>query len=754
MRKKLTDVLFSFPFQLLLLHLRSHLLLIGTWALLALMVVGRFGGQFGLRYLFLSPEYLGEVDYMSFFYVGLGFGALVMSWNLTTYLLDAYRFSFLASLARPFTKFSLNNLLVPVAFAAVYLVSLFRFGVYHELRPVGEVLWDGAGFLTGFFTLVLTVALYFYFTNKDIFSLLKKAQLNRPPKDLEGHPVVENIRRNRYQWRVDTYLTEGFRPRLVRSVAHYDPALLQRVFQQNHLNALGLQLFTILLLLVLGALIDRPAFRIPTAASIFLLASTVMALAGAISYWFGPWRMTGLILIVVLVNFMTRFDLFHHKNKAYGLDYTVPPAAYHLDSLQAACLKENIEADKAATIQILENWKRKAAGLHGEPPKMVFFCVSGGGLKAATWAMQVLQHADSLTQGQFMENTVLMSGASGGMMGTAYFRELDLLRQRGEMVDLYSPQHVSDISKDLLNPISFTIVTNDIFLPWASFEAGGHRYKKDRGYVFEKTLNENTHFFLDKTLGDYSQPERAALIPMMFFTPSIVNDGRRMVISPQPVRYMMVEPAGVEVPGSVQVDAVDFGHVFAPQQADSLRFTTALRMNATYPYVLPNVYMPSDPPIEVLDAGFRDNFGLKSATRFIHVFQDWIKENTSGVVIVSVRAFDRQHEIESSKNLGVFETMLNPLEIAFKVMRLQDYEHDNSLGFIYDMLGKERFEIVRFTYQPTDALKDSPISFYLTKRERQDLRRAIHSPENQRSLLRLKELLGTFPAKTTPLSKF
>ncbi|MBI5916816.1 MAG: patatin-like phospholipase family protein, partial [Bacteroidetes bacterium] len=587
-------------------------------------------------------------------------------------------------------------------------------------------------------TLVFAVALYFNFTNKDIFSLLKKADKNGGNT---AHPVVEDIHLNRNQWRVDTYLTGRFRPRLVRSVAHYDSALLLKVFQQNHLNALSVQLFTLVLLVLLGALIDRPAFRIPTAASVFLLSSTIIAVTGAVSYWFGAWRILGLMLVLLFINFMTRFEFFHHKNKAYGLNYSVPPTTYSLDSLQAAFNEPAVEADKATTLQILEKWKRKAAGPNGEKPKMVFFCVSGGGLKAANWAMEVLQQADSLTDGRFLEHTVLMSGASGGMMGTAYFRELSLLQQQGEPIDLYDKRHVEDISKDLLNPISFTIVTNDVFLPWATFEQSGQRYKKDRGYIFEKTLNENTHHHLDKTIGDYAQPEREALIPMVFITPSIINDGRRMVISSQPVRYMMAEPAGVKMPGALQVDASDFGYLFAPQGAENLSFTTALRMNATYPYVLPNVYLPSDPPIEVLDAGFRDNFGLKSATRFIHVFKDWIKENTGGVVVVVVRSFDRPHEIGSSKNRGIFETVLDPLGIAFKVMSLQDFEHDNNLGFIYDLLGHGNLEIVRLTYQPSDELKDSPISFYLTKREREDLRRAIGSEESMKSLMRLRELL-------------
>ncbi len=709
-------------------------------------VTGNIGGKFGLRYLFLSPEYMGKVGFWSFFYVGVGFGALVMSWNLTTYLLGAYRFSFLASLRRPFTKFALNNMVIPLSFIVMFFYFQVKFGINYELKEIGEVAFNSLGFLIGFAALVLTISLYFNFTNKDIFTFLKM----RDRKVIEGKiapnqddlPILEDIKLNRNQWRVDTYLTETFRPRLVRSVAHYHPHLLLRVFKQNHLNALVVQLFTFVVLIMLGAFMDRPALRIPTGASIFLLASIMMAVAGAISYWFSKWRVTGIIVLAFLINLLTSYDFFHHKNKAYGLDYTVQPAVYQPGWLKMLCSKDVVDADKQATIAILEKWKSKVGGPNGEKPKMLFACVSGGGLKSAAWSTLVLQTADSITGGRFMDHTVLISGASGGMIGSSYYRELVLQKKQGAEIDLYGKDHIYTISQDLLNPISFAIVTNDLFLPWATFEVGGHKYKKDRGYIFERALNENTNGLLSKPIGAYTQPEQDAIIPMVFITPSIVNDGRRLVISSQPVAYMMLEPAGLEVPFSIQVDAVDFGRIFKGQHAMNLRFTTALRMNATYPYVLPNVNLPSDPSIEVLDAGFRDNFGLKSATRFVTVFKDWIKENTDGVVFVIVRAFDRNRTVAGNENQGVFETMFNPLEIAFQLISLQDYEHDNELGFLYDMLGKEHFDIIRFTYRPSEFLKDSPISFYLTERERLDILGGINSDESKQNLGKLVDVLG------------
>ena len=759
LKRKSIDVLFSFPFQLVLLHFRNHLFLLGTWVLLALSVNGAIGGKFGIRYLFLAPEYLGKVGPLSFFLVGIGFGALVMSWNLTTYLLNAYRFSFLACLARPFTKFTLNNSVIPLAFLVFYCVKVVQFCSFYEYKPAGEVTLNILGLVAGVVTIVGLIAGYFHLTNKDIFSYNNDEQGRAMSKGIapgrSDTPILEDIKLNRNQWRVETYLTETLRPRLVRSVAHYDEKLLLKVFRQNHMNALAVQLLTLIVLVLLGALMESPAARIPTGASIFLLTSVVVAIVGALAYWFGRWSATAAIVLLLLINYLTRFDLFHHSNKAYGLDYTTKPAVYHPDTLESVLFDPlSMKADKAQTIEILENWKRKLlpAGIDTlaaqkdigpEKPKLVLFCVSGGGLKSAIWTMRVLQTADSLTGGQFSEHTVLISGASGGMLGATYYRELVHQEKQGVQVPRYGQEPIYDISKDLLNPVSFTIVTNDLFLPWATFEHNGFKYKKDRGYIFEKALNENTGGVLDKPISYYAEPERRADIPMVFITPSIVNDGRRLLISSQPVRYMMAEPAAFSLPGVLEVDAVDFGWLLRQQGARNLRFTTALRMNATYPYILPNVTLPTQPPVEVLDAGFRDNFGLKSATRFVHVFRDWIQENTSGVVIVIVRAFGRSRNFGSDEKKGVLDGIFNPLEIAFKVMSLQDYEHDNNLGFLYDLVGIENLEIVRFTYHPSEQLKDSPISFYITERERQDILHAIHQPSAQASFHRLQDLLKT-----------
>lgn len=755
MWKKLPRVLFSFPLQLLALHLRSNLILLSIWILLTMLVTGDLGRKYGIVYLFLSPEYLGEVNFWSFFFVGFAFGGMVMSWNLTVYLVSAYHFPFLATLSRPFVKFCINNFIIPVGFAAYFLYAHVRFEVYDGTSTWNAVFLHALGFLFGIATLLIGLFVYFYFTNKDILSFLKIKDGQFPPPahldaDLGMGVNMETVRRQEGKWRVETYLSESFRPRLVRSVAHYETSLLEKVFRQNHSNALFLQIMSLLALVLLGYLIDWPYFRIPTSASIFLAFSILIALIGAISYWFHGWRFAVVALLFLIVNFITRHEGLNHRNKAYGLDYSAEKATYDFQSLQGLTSRANVEADREEEIRMLNRWAQKVAMPDGQKPKLVVLCPSGGGLKSAVWTMLALQKADSITKGALFNHAALITGASGGMIGAAYYRELYLRQFLGDSLDCGDPHYLNDVAKDLLNAVSFTVVTNDLFIPWARFEAGGYTYVKDRGYSFERQLIENTGGVLDKTLREYWLPEQKALIPKLFITPAIINDGRRMVISPQKVSYMMAPPVSVRKGEFMEIDAVDFGRLFEQQNAYNLLFSSALRMNATFPYILPNVYLPTHPSIEVMDAGFRDDFGIKSATRYLHVFRDWILEHTSGVILVEMWAFDRVREISPSNNQGVVESVFSPLGIAGQFIDLQYYEHDNSIGMLYDLLGEDMLETLRFTYHPSAENAEATISFHLTKREKSDIIRAMELPENQKNLRRLAELLQAADPKSSP----
>jgi hypothetical protein len=742
----LKNSFYAFPIQLVLLQLRSHLLLVGIWVVPTLIISGALGRKLGLWLLFLDPEYLGRVGFWSFFFIGLTLGGFVMTWNLTSYLLSAHFFPFLASLSRPFTKFCFNNLIIPLSFFGYYVASIIHFEHALESLPPGVIAINLLGLMTGLFVLFLLNGGYFYFTNSDIFSFVQKglipAELVKQVPPGRHDVDVDYIKQDENRIPVRTYLTETFVPRRVRSVEHYDSSMLMRIFRQNHLNALLVQLLSMLALMGLGLLVEMPWSRIPAGASIFIMASIATALLGAIIYWFSSWWVTALLVALFLLDFITGFDWLRAKNKAYGMNYDTPPAAYSYPDLVALASPEQVEKDKKATIAILENWRKRVQAPGQARPKMVLLCVSGGGLRSATWTMHAIQQADSILDGKLLNHTVLVTGASGGMIGMAYLRELYLLQLQDTALNYRSSAYTDHVAKDLLNAVAFTIVSNDLFVPRSRFYLDGKRYRKDRGYIFEQQLNENTGRLLDKKVADYRDPERRALVPMMYLTPTVVNDGRRMVISPHGVSFMMNSPIGIRQPDAVEIDAVDFGRLFAQQDADDLRFLTALRMNASFPYVLPTVHLPTRPGIELMDAGFRDNYGLLSAARFIQVFQEWIREHTSGVVLVQVNTSEKIEIIPPSDQKGVITSLFNPLDIAGQLLSLQEFEQDAGIGFVFDLLGEEHFQVVRFLYRPAKSAKvAAAISFHLSQGEKRSVLQAWDLPHNQASVEALRKAL-------------
>src|SRR5690606_994574 len=178
-----------------------------------------------------------------------------------------------------------------------------------------------------------------------------------------------------------------------------------------------------------------------------------------------------------------------------------------------------------------------------------------------------------------MKHVGLITGSSGGMMGSAYFRELYIQQQQGIIDDLYNPIWSEKISQDILNHVSTTIALNDLFLRLQTFKYGQYEYPKDRGYAFERQLNENTDYVLDKRVSDYAEYEKSGLAPMMILSPSIINDGKQLLISPLPLSFMSnnyPEPKSSNIPS---FEYIEFNRLFKEQNAQNLKFTSAIRMN-------------------------------------------------------------------------------------------------------------------------------------------------------------------------------
>jgi hypothetical protein len=344
-------------------------------------------------------------------------------------------------------------------------------------------------------------------------------------------------------------------------------------------------------------------------------------------------------------------------------------------------------------------------------------------------------------QGQLMKKTLLINGASGGMLGAVYFRELYHEKIKGNPINLQDKQYVNNISKDLLSPLFSSFLTRDMLGPAQKFTTNGFEYVKDRGYAFEEKLRENTGGIMQKKISDYEQAEAAATIPSVFFNSVITRDGRKMIIASRPVRFLMRPVSDTTNILSFDPDAIDFNSFLHHQKSADINLLSALRMNATFPYVLPNVWLPTRPVIDVMDAGLRDNYGQESALRFISVFKDWLQENTAKVVLIQIRdrsLSDWDKPLESNSLIGFLTKPFLILQNNW--FKIQDYYQHDQLDYMHKAYGSNFY---RFSFQYIPSKKEAPasLSFHLTAAEKRDIAKAVNNPLNQQEFERLKKLI-------------
>ena len=739
---------YSFYFRLILLDFKKNQLLLIFWLVFFGIITNSVAPRYGVAYLFWGPEYFDKISFYSYFITGFACGGFIMAYNIASYIKNGFRFPFLATLRNPFMKYCINNFFIPVTFTTLYCFQIFFF-----LRSEGNfatihILWLIAAFIFGNLFFMFVAFTYFFGTNKDITKMygieIATQSTNKPIKEKE-HSGERNpylIKESR-DWYVETYLSSPFRRRLVRSVRHYKKEMLKAVLKQNHKAAFVFQILSIVSLISLGLFSKASIFEIPASASLFLLFTMFIMLFSSFYTWFRGWSTILFILFLVAFNYLHKVDFLSTENRAYGLNYNTVKASYSYDNFKDKDKEyDKLTKDINATLEILNKWKLKNTDpLHPEKkPKLVFINVSGGGLRSSLWTLFTLQVTDSILQGKLLSQTQLITGSSGGMVGAAYLRELQLLKQQNKIPSYYNKSYCTNMSKDILNPIAFTVATSEWLFPLKSFKIDDQKYSYDRGYAFEQKLEENLDGVFNKRLVAYKKPEAESQIPMMVFSPSIVNDGRKMLISSQGVSYLTQNAKTDKTHFNKLFDAIEYSRFFEEQSAEQTLFTSVLRMSATFPYISPVVSLPSEPRIEIMDAGLRDNYGLETSFRFIKTFNDWIAENTSGIVIIQLRDKHKNIPIDENPSQTLAQALTRPMGSFYgHLFEVQDYNQNLQIQMA-DLWCKSQIDIIDL--QLRNELNDRiSLSWHLTNKEKKKVLASISLPENQEAIKRIVKLL-------------
>ena len=729
MKAWLRGFIHSFPVQLLFLHFRKYQVLLIFWFVLFSTINGSFMDTFGADSLYLAPEYLGSVNALGAGIVGISIGMFIMSWNIASFILFSRHFRFLAATSNPFLRYCINNFVLPAAFLVFYFIKAFLFIRYKELIPTADYLMLSGGFLCGLILILFISFIYFFRADRSIYRRMMPIIKN--PREYITHLKPGELPPSESRIiKVEWYLETPTRLKKTRDVSHYTRDFIENIFKRHHFAAVISVFAAFLFLIGIGFLQDVDFFQIPAAASITIFFAILIGVAGAFTYFLQSWSVPYLIGLIVVLNLFYKWDWIDPRNKAFGLKYTnkIERPQYSRETLLAMAKPQNVTQDSLNMIHVLENWKRKQGE---EKPLLVVLNTSGGGHRSATFTMSILQALDSVTNGELMKRTFLITGASGGMMGASYFRELYLRKQRGEAINLQDRKYVDDISGDLLNPLFSSFVARDLISPSMKFEVGPYIYIKDRAYAFESKLNKNTHGYLDKQLKDYREEERTASIPLAFYSSVISRDSRKLIISTQPIRFMMRSRSDISMIPEMDPDAIDFTSFFAKQDPYNLRILTALRMNATFPVVLPNVWLPSEPVVDVMDAGLRDNYGQETALRFLEFFDDWIDQNTRGVLIIQLRdrptgGWDSPYLTE---NIGDHAT--KPfLMLQHNWFKTMEYFQNDLLSY-YSQHARHNIHKITFKYVPQKQDDKAALNFHLTQREKKNIMSSPYFSFNQ-----------------------
>ena len=734
--KTLANIYNALPVQLLVWQLKRNLFLLVIWLFLFNIVLGKLASGYGIPYLMLDPEYLGAVNFASFFLLGLAFGFFVLTYNVVSFIILTPEIYFLGRLKRPFEKFCINNAVIPVVFLLVFLVQTILMQIREEYSGVLEIVLMLTGFLGGFVLFTALSFVFFFNVNADIGIFLginlkwpfSKLKIARKIIELQEKDI-SMVRYYNLHPTISYYFNYNLRLRRPLPQAKgINNAVVKRIFRHNIRNAFTIEIAAILVMIIFGILSSHRLFQIPAGAGIFILLALTNMTLGALSHWFKRWILAGSVLLYFLFNFIAvSFNMFS-SSRVSNLNYAIAPKAYTQENLQQLVSASKLENSYKKGIEALENWKLKVMDSDSTKPVMIFLNVSGGGLRSAKFTLEVLQRLDSLTNYAFTKHTKLITGASGGMIGAAFYRELYLqsLYKKANPMDR---KYNTALTNDLLNPVMVKLVTHDIFPRFGLVQLLTN-YRVDRGTEFDKTLNINTLGMLNKKFSAYELPEKNGLIPQLMQSPVCLNDGRKCIISNLPVSnlcYMNLFDSSY----LSTIDAFDFFDLLQDYNATDLDFVNSLRLSASFPYITPFMVLPTSPATALIDAGARDNYGAELSMRYLSVYKDWILANTSQVIVVQIRDSENDILINTSIFNSLAERLMSPIGAVVNNWRsLQSYKLTEIKYYNHNTF-KNHIQFIEIPLIANKQNEEVSLSWHLTSKEKKIISHGVYQPQNQ-----------------------
>jgi hypothetical protein len=243
----------------------------------------------------------------------------------------------------------------------------------------------------------------------------------------------------------------------------------------------------------------------------------------------------------------------------------------------------------------------------------------------------------------------------------------------------------------------------------------------DRGEALEKAWEKNTFGALAVPFAELRDSEQAGWRPSLVFSPMLVEDGRRLVISNLNLDFLVRNLGSLLTeeatsPGETaqySLSGWQFFELFP--HATDIPLSRIARLNASFPYITPDTELPTTPSRRVVDAAYYDGFGVNLAALWLFHCRDWLRQHTSGVVLIEVRdeKWMLGHSSEWPRWQRALARFTTPLEGAVHAREASmSFRNDELVSWLSEIFNRPEdqdfFTDVIFEY-PGRA----PLSWYL-----------------------------------------
>jgi hypothetical protein len=412
-----------------------------------------------------------------------------------------------------------------------------------------------------------------------------------------------------------------------------------------------------------------------------------------------------------------------------------------LNQEQYGTKKEQLNQDQLGKTKDFKEAIQKRLEKQTEADKtLVVVAASGGGIQAAGWTVQVLNGLQEELGPSFTQAIGLISSVSGGSVGTMFF--FDRFGKKGFPEQQELEIVFNNATEDNLDAVGWGLAYPDLVRFWFP-PLAGDKYN-DRGYAIEEDWKGNM-LYPKATLADRRAKIFEGQIPIPVFNATLVEDGRRFLISPM---TFIKDNEDAE-----RRKAFDFNTLFNNSENRittesiiyDLNVTTAARLSASFPYVSPIARNNGDFTFNyhVADGGYFDNSGMFTAVEWLDKYLDDFSKNLNikRVLLLQINASPEAKlppKIKGDK--GWFMEWIGPLQAVYSVRdSTQASRNSKEVELLAKRAERKGITIKPFVISFPEGYKQ-PLSWKLTEQQKENLRLGWKEIKGTPTFQQLQEL--------------